>query len=151
MKPKWAIFAVITAFFALSMLSDSNAVNTRDIDTVRNKPVLESADLQVIDDFLNEAVRELTNTRDFSSIAKTRSIILARNESKKTSAQAQYTEQFSQSALKHISAAFKDAEQLTPDARKFKATLNLLILIDRLEDIKLADLSLTFLQNQNKH
>jgi len=150
MKPKWVIFAVLTAFFALSIHSDSRAVNTRDIDTVRDKPVLESADMQVIDDFLNEAVQELVNTRDFSSIAKTRSIILARNISKKSSAQTQYAEQFSQSAHKYISAGFKQAEQLIPEDRRFKAILNLLILMDRLEDVKLADLALPYLNDKNK-
>ena len=149
MKAKWAIFAVFTAFFALLVHSDSKAVNTRDIDIVRNKPVLESADLQIIDDFLDEAVRELVNTRDFSSIAKTRSTILARNISKKSSAQAQYAEQFSGSAYKYISAGFKQAEQLTPEARRFKAILNLLILTDRLEDVKLADLAIVFLNDEN--
>lgn len=149
MKAKWVIFAVLTAFFTLLIHSDSKAVNTRDIDTVRNKPVLESADLQIIDDFLDEAVQELVNTRDFSSISKTRSIILARNESRKSSAQTQYAEQFSQSAHKYISAAFKQARQLTPEGRKFKAILNLLILTDRLEEIKLADLALAYLNNEN--
>jgi hypothetical protein len=149
MKAKWAIFAVLTAFFALSVHSDSKAVNTRDIDIVRNKPVLESPDLQIIDDFLDEAVQELVNTRDFSSISKTRSIILARNESRKSSAQTQYAEQFSQSAHKYISAGFKQAEQLTPEDRRFKAILNLLILTDRLEEIKLADLALAYLNNEN--
>jgi hypothetical protein len=149
MKSKWAIFAVLTAFFALLVHLDSKAVNTRDIDTVRNKPVLENADFQIIDDFLNDAVRELVNTKDFSSISKIRSTILARNESKKSSAQAQYAEQFSQSAHKYISEGFKQAEELTPEDRRFKAILNLLILVDRLEEINLADLALPYLNNEN--
>jgi hypothetical protein len=149
MKSKCAIFAVLTALFCLLVLSDSKAVNTKDIDIVRNKSVLESADLQIIDDFINDAVRELVNTRDFSSISKVRSTILARNESKKNSAQAQYTEQFSESAHKYISEGFKQAEELTPEDRRFKTILNLLILTDRLEDIRLADLALAFLNDDN--
>lgn len=149
MKSKWAILAVLTAFFALLVHLDSKAVNTKDIDTVRNKPVLEDADFQIIDDFLNDAVRELVNTRDFSSISKIRSTILARNESKKSSAQAQYAEQFSQSAHKYISEGFKQAEELTPEDRRFKAILNLLILVDHLEEINLADLALPYLNNEN--
>jgi hypothetical protein len=94
-------------------------------------------------------VRELVNTRDFSSIAKTRSTILARNISKKSSAQAQYAEQFSESAHKYISAGFKQAEELTPENRRFKAILNLLILTDRLEDVRLADLTIVLLQDEN--
>lgn len=149
MKAKWVFFAVLVAFFVLIVHSASEAVNTRDIDSVRNKPVLDSIDLQIIDDFLNEAVQELVNTRDFSSIAKTRSTILARNTSKKSSAQAQYTEQFSVSAHKYISSSFKQAEQLTPEIRRFKMILNLLILIDGLEDIRLADLSIGLLKDEN--
>lgn len=149
MKAKWVLFAVLAAFFVLIVHSGSEAVNTRDIDIVRNKPVLDSTDLQIIDDFLNEAVQELVNTRDFSSIAKTRSTILARNTSKKSSAQAQYAEQFSVSAHKYISSSFKQAEQLTPEDRRFKMILNLLILIDGLEDVRLADLAIVFLKDEN--
>jgi len=149
MKAKWVFFAVLAAFFVLIVHSGSGAVNTRDIDIVRNKPVLDSTDLQIIDVFLNEAVRELVNTRDFASIAQTRSTILARNTSRKSSAQAQYAEQFSGSAHKYISAGFKQAEELTPEDRRFKMILNLLILTDRLEDIRLADLSIGLLKDEN--
>ncbi len=149
MKAKWVFFTVLAAFFVLIVPSGSEAVNTRDIDIVRNKPVLDSTDLQIIDDFLDEAVRELVNTRDFASIAQTRSAILARNTSRKSSAQAQYAEQFSESAHKYISAGFKLAEELTPEDRRFKAILNLLILTDRLEDIRLADLAMALLKDEN--
>ena len=147
MKAKRVIFAVLAAFFVLVMHSGYGAVNTREIDIVRNKPVLDSRDLQIIDNFVNEAVRELVKTRDFASIAQTRSIILARSSSRK-SAQAQYAEQFSESAHKYISSGFKQAEQLTPEDRRFKAILNLLILIDGLQDVRLADLSLRLLKDQ---
>jgi hypothetical protein len=149
MKAKWVIFAVLASFFVLLVHSGSGAVNTRDIDIVRNKPVLDSTDLQIIDDFVDNVVQELVNTRDFTSISKTRSIILARNISKKSSAQAQYAEQFSQSAHKYISSGIKEAEGLTPEDRKFKTILNLLILIDRLEDVRLADLAIGFLKDEN--
>jgi len=148
MKAKWVIFAVLAAFFVLVMHSGYGAVNTREIDIVRNKPVLDSRDLQIIDNFVNEAVRELVKTRDFTSIAQTRSIILARSSSRK-SAQAQYAEQFSESAHKYISSGFKQAEQLTPEDRRFKAILNLLILIDGLQDVRLADLGLRLLKDEN--
>jgi hypothetical protein len=111
--------------------------------------MLDSTDSQIIDVFLDEAVQELVNTRDFSSIAKARSTILARNTSKTSSAQAQYAEQFSVSAHKYISSSFKQAEQLTPEDRRFKMILNLLILIDGLEDIRMADLSIGLLKDEN--
>ncbi|MBW8040323.1 MAG: hypothetical protein FVQ85_10020 [Planctomycetes bacterium] len=149
MKTKWVIFTVLAAFFVLVAHSGSQAANTRDIDIVRNKPVLESTDLPIINDFVDEAVRELVNTRDFSYIAQLRNTILARRTSRKSSAQTQYTEQFSQSAHKYISEGFKEAELLKPKNRSFMATLNLLILIDGLEDLRLAEPAIRFLKDEN--
>ena len=150
MKAKRVILAVSAVFFVLVVHSDSEAVNTRDIDTVRNKPVLDNADRQIIDDFMDEAVRELVNTKDFASIAKARSVILSRRTSRKSSAQAQYAEQFSVSALKYISSGLKQAEQLTPKDRRFKMVLNLLILTDGLEDVRLANLAMGYLKDESK-
>lgn len=148
MKAKWVVLAVSAVFFVLVVHSTSEAVSTRNIDSVRNKQVLNSADLQIIDDFLDEALRELVNTRDFSSIAQIRSTILIRSSSRQSSAQAQYTEKFSQSAHKYISAGLKQAEQFTSEGRRFKIILNLLILIDGLQDVRLADLAIGFLKDE---
>ena len=150
MKAKRVILAVSAVFFVLVVHSDSEAVNIRDIDTVRNKPVLDNADRQIIDDFMDEAVRELVNTKDFASIAKARSVILSRRLSRKNSAQAQYAEQFSVSALKYISSGLTQAEQLTPKDRRFKMVLNLLILTDGLEDVRLANLAMGLLKDESK-
>ena len=149
MKEKWVIFAVLAAFFVLVAHSGSEAVNVKDIDTVRNKPVLDSTDLQIIDAFLDEATQELVNTRDFTSISQTRSAILARISSRKSSAAAQYEERFSESAHKFISSGLELAEQLTPEDQRYKVILNLLILIDGLEDVRLADLALAYLKDKN--
>ncbi len=148
MKGKGAIFGVLAAFLVLVMHSGSEAVNTRAIDRVRNKGVLESRDFQIIDDFVNEAVRELVRTKDFSSIAAIRSVILARSSSK-TSVQAQYSEQFSKSAHKYISSGFQEAEKLTQEGRKLKVKVNLLILMDGLEDVRLADLAIGMLKDKS--
>ncbi|MHC4596516.1 MAG: hypothetical protein ACYS19_16435, partial [Planctomycetota bacterium] len=111
---------------------------------VRKKEVLDSRDLRVIDDFVSEAVRELVRTRDFTSIAKIRTVILSRK-----STQGQYAQQFSESAHKHISAGLTQAETLKPDDRKTKVTINLLILTDGLEDLRLKDLAIGMLKNEN--
>ncbi|MHC4890786.1 MAG: hypothetical protein ACYTEO_15130 [Planctomycetota bacterium] len=148
MKCKGAFFGVLAAFLVLAMHSGSKAVNTRAIDRVRDKGVLDSGDFQIIDDFVNEAVRELVRTKDFSSIAATRSVILARRSSK-TSVQAQYAEQFSKSAHKYISSSFQEAEKLTPEGRKLKVKVNLLLLMDGLEDVQLADLAIGMLKDKN--
>lgn len=139
---------VLAAFLVLAMHSGSEAVDTRGIDKVRNKGVLDSSDFQVIDDFVNEAVRELVRTKDFTSIGTIRSVILARRSSK-TSVQAQYAEEFSKSAQKYISLSFQDAEKLTSEGRKLKIKVNLLILMDGLEDVRLADLAIGMLKDKN--
>jgi len=148
MRGKRTFFGVLAVFLVLAMHSGSEAVNTRAIDRVCNKGVLDSRDFQVIDDFVNEAVGELVRTKDFTSIATIRSVILARRSSK-TSVQAQYAEEFSKSALKYISSGFQDAEKLTPEGRKLKVKVNLLILMGGLEDVRLADLAIGMLKDKN--
>jgi hypothetical protein len=148
MKDKWTIFAVL-AFLVLVMNSVSGAVSTSEIDSVRNKGVLENEDFQIIDNFVAEGVQELVKTRDFTSIARIRTVILARKSSSRDSAAAQYSEQFSKSAYKYISSGLKEASGLTPKERKFKMVLNLLILVDGLSDLRLADLAMEKLNDDN--
>jgi hypothetical protein len=144
MKVKWVILAVLLAFVVPAMISRSRAVNTEQIDTVLTKQQLSNQDLQIIDDFLKEAVQELLRTRDFTSVAKIRTVIVS-----KKSTQAQYARQFSQSALKYISSGFEQAKQL-PEDRQFKVTLNLLILTDSLVDTQLVDLAIARLKDKNE-
>ena len=66
MKLKWAIVAVLAAFLGVVVNSSSVAVDTREVDRVRNKAVLDSTDFQIIDNFVAEAVRELVRTREFT-------------------------------------------------------------------------------------
>jgi len=148
MRGKRTFLGVLAAFLVLAMHSSSEAVNTKGIERVRNKGVLDSRDFQIIDDFVNEAVRELVGTRDFSSIATIRSVILA-HRSSKTSVQAQYAEEFSKSALKYISSGFQEVEKLTLEGRKLKVKVNLLILMDGLSDVRLADLAIGMLKDKN--
>jgi len=144
MKMKWAISAVLVALFILAMNSSSVAVSTIEVDRVRNKAVLDDRDKQIIDEFLAEAIRDLVRTRNFTSIAKLRTVILSRQ-----STQGQYAQQFSESALTHIQAGFQQAEELRPEERKTNVIINLLILVDGLEDAKLIDLSVKRLKDPN--
>ncbi len=150
MMGKSAIFAVLSAsLLFLLMNSACEAVDTAEIDKVRNKGVLDSADFEIIDGFVAEAVQELVDTRDFTSVAKHRTIILSRSSSSEQSAAAQYAEQFSESAYKYISKAFEKAEELTPEEHKLKVILNLLILVDGLEDVRLAELATKWLHDDS--
>ena len=150
MKGKGVVFAVLAASFVLVMHSGSQAVDTGQIDRVRSRGVLDSEDLETIDNFVAEGVQELVRTRDFTSIAKVRTVISSRNSSNRQSAATQYSEQFSESSYKYISEAFETADELTPQEHKFKVILNLLILVDALEDLRLAELAMERLNDENK-
>lgn len=146
MKAK-SVFPVILAFLlVLAIYSGSQAANTKDIDLVRSKGVLDSKDLQIIDGFVADAVQELATTIDFTSIAKLRMVIVSRSKSE----QSQYAEQFSTSVRKYISQALKTASALTPESRRFNTILNLVILIDNLEDLRLVEPSMELLNDKNK-
>jgi hypothetical protein len=144
MKLKGVIPAFLAAFIVLAMIARSRAVDTRQIEKVFTKQVLDGEDLKIIDQFLGEAVRELVNTRDFAEIAKLRTVILS-----KQSTQGQYAQQFSESAFKHISAGLEQAKQL-PQDRQFKVILNLLILVDGLQDARLTDSAIALLKHSNQ-
>jgi hypothetical protein len=145
MKVKGVVFAVLAAFFASAMDSSWAAIDTRAIDAIRNKTVLEKSDLLVIDKFLSEAVREIVRTRDFASVANLRANIIIRRSPQPPSL---YAEQFSDSAQKYISSGLEAALQL-PEERRTKVIVNLLILIDGLEDLRLADSALAKLKDKN--
>jgi hypothetical protein len=144
MKIKWAFFTVLTAFFVIAINSNAMAVNTKDIDAVIKKGVIDDQDKKIIDDFLSQAVLELVKTRDFTSIAKLRSVIMSRK-----STQSQYAQQFSESAYRHIQDGFEQAQALRQEDRKINVTISLLILIDGLEDLRLADMAMGMLKDKN--
>lgn len=144
MKLKQVVSAGVALPLVLAIFTRSGAVDTRQIETVRGKEVLDAQDLQIIDEFLGEAVRELVSTRDFAEIAKLRTVILS-----KQSSQGQYAQQFSESSLKHISAGLQRASEL-PEQRRFKVILNLLILVDGLQDPGLTDLAIGMLKHSHK-
>ena len=144
MKIKWAFFTVLTAFFVLVINSNAAAVNTRDIDAVMKKSVIDDQDKKIIDDFLAQAIEELVKTKDFTSIAQVRSVILSRKSS-----QSQYAQQFSESAYQYIQASFELAQTLRPQERVDNVITSLMILIDGLEDLRLADLAIGRINDQN--
>ena len=143
-KNKWAIGVVLAAFLVLAMNSPLQGVDTREINRVRNKSMLDDEDRQIIDRFVAEAVDELVKTSDFTSVSRLRRDILASRSS-----QVQYAEQFSVSAHKHISEGLKASDELTPEEHRFKVVVNLLILVDGLEDLRLVDLAIERLNDKS--
>ena len=148
MKIKWVIFVVLVASLVLVLNSGSVAVNTGDVDRVRLKRVLDDQDLKIIDDFLADAIQELVGTRDLTEIAKRRTVILSRQSSTQAQ-QAQYAQQFSESARRHIAEGFRDADDLSRMERVTAVKINLLILMDGLHDLGLADQAIAMLKNEN--
>lgn len=144
-KKKEAIGAVLAVFLVLAVSLPLQGVDTSEIETVRHKSVLEEADRQIIDKFVAEAVNELVKTKDFTTVSKLRRDILLASHSD----QVQYAEQFSVSAYKHISEALKAADELTPQENRFRVLMNLLILVDGLEDLRLADLAIEKLNDES--
>lgn len=149
MQVKRPFFAVLMVFLVLVTSSGSKAVDTTEIDAVRSKGVLGSKDLQTIDRFVGDAVDELVQTRDFTTVAKVRTVILSRSTSGTASAAVQYSEQFSDSAYRYISRGLDRASEFTPEERRFKTILNLLILADGLEYLRLAHLAMKWLNDDN--
>ena len=149
MNGKWKIFAVWAVFGIAVLNSGAFAVDTHEIEAVQRKAVLEEEDLQVIDEFVADAVDELVRTVDFTSIAKIRTVVLSRSSSSKDSAKAQYEAQFAESANKYISGALKEAKTSTPAEHRFRVVLNLLILADSLEEPRLANLGITWLADKD--
>jgi hypothetical protein len=147
MKIKWVIFTVLVVFLILVMNPGSKAVNTREVDNVRKKAVLDNSDLKIIDDFLAEAIDELVRERDFTAIAQKRTVILSRKSAQ--TQQGQYAQQFSESARKYIAQGFLDAQKLPRQERITGVTINLLILMDGLQDLGLADQAIPMLKNEN--
>jgi hypothetical protein len=148
MKVKCAFFIVLMVILITVMNSNLMAASTIEIDRVRDKVVLNDQDLKVIDDFLADSIGAILRTRDFTSIAKLRTVILSRQKSNQDT-QNQYTKQFSESAYKHISEGFQQALILRPPERQTRVIINLLILIDGLQNLNLVDLALEKLKAEN--
>jgi hypothetical protein len=150
MNVKEILVAALGVFFVLAASSPLEGVSTTEVDAVRNKGVLDERDLGIIDDFVSQGVQELVETLDFTSVSKIRTVLLSRSSSSRDSAQAQYQAQFSDSARRYIAEGLERAKGLTPQGRRFKAILNLLILVDGLEDVGLADLALEWIRDDNE-
>lgn len=118
-------------------------LDTRDIDRVRAKAVLDSSDLQVIDSFLAHAVEELVSAteEDLVAIGEIRSAVLQRTNPETESAREQYAEQFYKSAAAYLDRAL-DRLPAAGDPHSDKIMLNLLVLADSLRNIRVAEVAL---------
>jgi hypothetical protein len=144
MKRRSAVLQILQIITLLAFCPLAIAVDTWSIDNVRSKGVLDEEDFKVIDDFIREAVSELVNSRDFTSIARIRAVIVSRK-----SKQAQYAEQYSKSCLAHIGAALEQSREIEPAEDGIKVRMNLLILIYSLGEPRLVDLAVGELKDES--
>ena len=141
---KTTVVTVLMVVACVSLSSFAAVYRTSAIEAVRSKTVLSSSDLRVIDEFVENAVKDVSQTRDFTVVAADRAFLLGY-----TSKQGQYAQQFSESAHKHIAAALKQAATF-PQDRAFKSILNVLILVDGLNDASLVDLAYNYLSDDRE-
>ncbi len=144
-----SISYIFTILLILTMSSYCLGVEAWEIEEVRKKGILNSEDFQIIDKFVGESVKELVGAKDLTDMARIRAKLLNRSSSSSSSSRAQYRKQFYKSAHKYISEALEWAEQLENKNRKFVEKINLLILVDGLRDVQLADLVLDKLADSN--
>ncbi len=146
MSFKRAVFVLLVAGLVLAMLSVSRAVvDLRRIKEVHVKSVLTQQDMQVIDEFMQDAVEDLVRTTDFTQVSKVRATILTYQSS-----QAQYAQQYSESALTHITAGLQEARtDIRDENRRFKVIANLLILIESFKDPRLVNLAIGEIKHPN--
>jgi len=143
MKVTDAVFVLLVGGLVLAPTA-SAVVDTRGVDEVIKKTVLTPQDLAVIDAFVLDAVEEIVRTDDFTQIATARATLLSRQ-----STQAQYAQQFSESAARHIPAALQEAQGIPDPVRRFRVMTNLLILVDGLKDPRLVDSAIRAIAQDN--
>ncbi|MGD0077812.1 MAG: hypothetical protein ABSB91_04185 [Sedimentisphaerales bacterium] len=144
MARKIWLLTVSAVSLLFCFLTPAIALDTKGIEAARSKKVLDNADLQTIDSFVAQGAGEITNATDFSSISNTRSLIIA-NSASNEPGQVQFAQQFSDSAKKYIAADLEKADGLNPPERRFRVTINLLMLVDGLADPHLAEIPLKYI------
>ena len=74
MNVKRVVFAILIGGLVLTISISRAVVDTSRIETVKGKNVLTQQDLQIIDDFMEDAVNDIVRTTNFTEVAKTRTI-----------------------------------------------------------------------------
>jgi hypothetical protein len=145
MNVRSAVFVLLAGGVVLALLPVASAmVDTKGVDEVIKKSVLTPQDLAVIDAFVLDAVEDIVQTDEFAQIATARTTLLSRQ-----STQAQYAQQFSESATKYIPAKLQEAQGFPDPMKRFKVMTNLLILVDGLSEPRLVDAAVRAIPQDN--
>jgi len=155
MKLNYLFLGFVTVFLVFFLTSPSIAVRTSEIDKVRKKSVLDDEDFEIINNFLADAMTELLGTENFSSVSQVRMAVLSRTTPDEESAQTQYQVSFFNSAYKQIGQALEKCLTIASEARRFRVTSNILILLDGLlagdeRQARLLELAVKFINDKNE-
>ena len=145
---KSALSILIMVVFLVPVCSGE--VSTGAIDNVREKQVLSDRDFSVIDEFVNNAVDQFLQINNFSSVSRYRAVILSRKSNTQESSRQQYESQFYESAQQAIGDALEEAEKIEDPQRRFKVLVNLLVLADGLENPRVSQAAIDFLDSPKK-
>jgi hypothetical protein len=145
MRASFVVCAVLTPLIMSLSAPVCRAVDTRGIDIVRQKDVLDEEDFKVIEQFIKDAINELVETVDFTQVARLREIIVTRQ-----SEQSQYAEQYSKYLRKYIGEAFSQTRDLEDAVRRHRVRVNLTILVYQLENPRLVDIALDALDDKDE-
>jgi len=146
-RKKCVVFVVMAMIFAVSVAI--GAVDTTNIDLVRQKDELTEEDLRVIDSFIADSLAEMLNSEDTSELVAVRVAVVSRRNSNQESAKEQYADNFIASAKRHLASRLKQAREISPAKRQSGIILNLLILLDNLQGDELVESALGFLNDNN--
>ena len=148
MSLRFKMALIATVIFANTCVY---AINTRNIDRIRKKDVLESQDSQVIGTFIDNWLEELQFTEDFSSIATLKSTFEARTASSNQASADQYDKVFFELLASKAKNALSDQKNgvLEEDSKAILVTLNILITVSDLQDKRLANLAMEYSDSSN--
>jgi hypothetical protein len=130
---KYLVIA-LAAFF--SLLTPAFAVDATAIDAVRTKATLTDADGTVIDQFVAAAVREMLDRTEFGNISSATEAFA--KEVTPAQPNPRYTEYFTAAAARHFKSGLAEAEKLADATRKKDIKLNLLIMLERVGQLRTA-------------
>ncbi len=145
---KFKMALIATVIFANTCVF---AINTRGIDQIRKKDVLESQDSQIIGSFIDSWLEELQFTEDFSSIATLKSTFEARAVSSNQASADQYDKVFFELLASKAKNALNGQKNgvIEEDSKAILVTLNILITVSDLQDKRLANLAMDYSDSSN--
>lgn len=146
---KGSLGSIILVFLVLTAGAYGQKADIWGIEEVRSKGVLEESDFKIIDNFVRASIKGLVEVEDFTDVARIRDKIIFYSSSETSSSKAQYRRQYYKSAHQYISSALTWAEQLPDENKKLVKIINLLILVDGLSDIQLAELAEDRVNDEN--